>query len=159
MAYFRRFAPTESAPNAGKPWATEEENKLLDEVKQPDITLEQIGSDHGRTIGSISARLKVVAFEMIDKQGQTVDQVVERLRFLEKKDLETYLSKKQANQERKAMKAEKKNREAEKKTGKSEERFEILWKFKLFMKSKFDFDEETHNMFDEFVEMYEKSKE
>jgi hypothetical protein len=49
--------------NAGKKWTTEEENILLEELNN-NIDIELISKSHNRTIGSISSRCQLIAYNM-----------------------------------------------------------------------------------------------
>lgn len=131
--------------NVGKPWTEHEVKELIQEVATPDLTLPAIAHKHGRTTKGVVERLKLVAFTMTTNQAMNVEEVVMKLRFLSKDDVLEVVQKK---------KEKTKSLLSSSSVDPKEDKFKILWDFKLFMKERFDFDEETHNLFDDFVRTY-----
>jgi hypothetical protein len=127
--------------NVGKPWTENEVKELIQEVGTPNLTLPAIAQKHGRTTKGVVERLKLVAFTMTTNQAMNVEEVVMKLRFLSKDDVLEVVQKK-------------KGKSLLSSSSVDQDKFKILWDFKLFMKERFDFDEETHNLFDEFVKTY-----
>lgn len=62
--------------NAGKPWSPGEQDILLQRIKDGKSVIE-IGEEFGRTSGGISARLRVIAFQMYQTNNSidTISQV------------------------------------------------------------------------------------
>lgn len=140
--------------NVGKPWTEHEVKELIHEVATPDLTLPAIANKHGRTTKGVVERLKLVAFTMTTNQAMNVEEVVFKLRFLSKDDVLEVVQKKKAGKAGNEERAGKLLSSTSSSSSAVDDKFKILWDFKLFMKERFDFDEETHNLFDEFVKTY-----
>ena len=63
--------------NIGKAWSTDEENKLIEELKT--LNIEEIATLHQRTIGGIEARIRVIGCRLL-QQGIKINDVCEMLK-------------------------------------------------------------------------------
>lgn len=131
------------------PWTVKEEKQLLYEVSQPYATVTWIAETHKRSENHILARLQVIAFEMIMRHHLSVDEVVKQVRFVNKKTIEAYANKRDVYDEQDNHDHHKKDNDSE-----TQEFYKVLWKFKLFLKTKYKFDKTFHEEFDEFVQLY-----
>jgi hypothetical protein len=75
--YFTRLKnknPTKYPARMGQPWAEEEVIQLLASIKKQK-TIEDIATEHQRTIGSINAQRKKMAAEYYSNDGRTIEEI------------------------------------------------------------------------------------
>lgn len=128
---------------AGKRWTPSEEKELFDELKNGK-TYEEISQTLGRSVGGIKIRAIDLALSTL--AGDMTPREMSEFIKIPYEDLV-----KRANLN--CLKPSAKTKESSEKlhNESSNRSFEILWKFKIFLKSKIQFDEDMHNYFDEFV--------
>jgi len=66
--------PGKYPANMGKPWREEEVKQLLVLVSKK-IAMDVIAETHERTMGSILAKLKVIATDMYENDSKTIDEI------------------------------------------------------------------------------------
>ena len=77
----------ENPSNMGKKWTPEEENMLIQRL-QENMTIKYIANVHQRTTGSITARRKQIAYNMHQEQSSIQD-IIDITKLTEKQILET----------------------------------------------------------------------
>ncbi len=66
--------PEKNLENAGKPWSDENVTKLLADV-QKKKTHEEMAELHGRTVGGIRSRLKVIAVDYYSNNNMSISEI------------------------------------------------------------------------------------
>jgi len=66
--------PTKYPARMGQPWAEEEVVQLLASIKKQK-TIEDIATEHQRTVGGINAQLKRMAAEYYSNDGRTIEEI------------------------------------------------------------------------------------
>ena len=82
--------PEKYGVNFGKPWNTLEENKMLDLIKLGK-NIDEIATSHGRTAGSIRARLRQVSRNLRD-EGKTLEEIKQVIVLLPEWDIQKALA-------------------------------------------------------------------
>lgn len=141
-----------NASNAWKMWAPDEMTRLLDEVKQPDMTIETIAQLHGRTTGGILARLRRWAVHALTHEMKSIEEVMSLTRFLDQSEVEAACKKKA--EKRRGSKERQEDREERGGRKEQEDRFGMLLRFKAYLKASPlvpHFNEAWHDVFDVFI--------
>lgn len=92
--------------NLGKSWKDDEIAQLLSEV-QKNMTHDDIAEAHGRTVGSISSRLKTIAADYHFNDEMPIDKIIKYTK-LDPSDVADAISKRQYEINKNKVKAEKK---------------------------------------------------
>lgn len=58
----------------GKKWSEEEENKMINLLKE-NKTVEECSNDHGRTLGAIVSRIEYIIYKMITIENKSIDEL------------------------------------------------------------------------------------
>ncbi len=86
----------------GAPWLADEEEKLLELIKN-NKNIHEITEEHERTLGSIRSKLKYIGIKMYEK-GETIDSIIKKLKFIDKEDLEKFINTRKDNKKKKEIK-------------------------------------------------------
>jgi hypothetical protein len=115
--------------NMGDIWTNAEIEKLLYEIKN-NLSISQIAKSLRRTEGSIICRLRHQAYEMYINNID-ISTIQSTLRLLSYEQIVKTIERRKSLEKR--------------------DDFKIILEFKLFMKEKIVFDDDLHNIFDEFI--------
>lgn len=137
----------------GKKWSDTEVGQLIAEVTDMAKDWQSIVTAHRRTEGGLKARLKIIAWEWHSKEKLTIDEIVKKIRFLPREDLEVAFRMREEAMISSTPSTSSTPSSIKKKVKKKDNNLTILWQFKLFMKNRMGdrFDGDMHNLFDEFV--------
>ena len=72
--------PEKYPARMGQPWKREEDNKLFEELEKL-MSIEDIASEHERTKGAITSRLRVLAYEMFTHEHRTKEYISEKTKM------------------------------------------------------------------------------
>ena len=83
--------PDKYGENCGKLWSKEEENKLLQLIKE-NKSIDDISNEHKRTVGGIRSRLNHIARQMYDEH-KTIPEIQKQLKILNIEQIEYAINK------------------------------------------------------------------
>ena len=137
---------------AGQKWTDDETHHLIKQINESGLDWKDIAENHGRSI--LSVQMKAV-YEYLKDQNQPNEIFITELSDKIKVSnelIKEIVRKKQKRVEKQEKSLEKKEKEKEKeKTKYDSKSFGILWDFKIYLLSKYDFDDDIHGIFDDFV--------
>lgn len=87
-----KYPDREYPKNLGKRWTPDEELSLMHELKN-DIDVNEISDIHQRTIGGITSRIKLIAYNMY-KKNININEILQNTK-LEENELTEYINKKE----------------------------------------------------------------
>lgn len=139
-----------SQERAGQKWTDDETQHLIKQINESGLHWKDIAENHGRSI--LSVQMKAI-YEYLKDQDQNQSNEIFITELSDKIKvsidlIKEIVRKKQKHVEKQEKSLEKKEKEKTKYDSKS---FGILWDFKIYLLSKYDFDDDIHSIFDDFV--------
>lgn len=89
LSVFKKIREEKETSCVGKKWTSQEETELLNSVTKNKKSFEDIAKEHKRTVNGIKCRLKKIAFDMIEKDGKTIEETANLLNLSVEEIIET----------------------------------------------------------------------
>lgn len=147
----------------GKRWTQIEEQELMTGLKEGK-SYEEISTSLSRSVGGIKIRAIDVALNTLSETMTTqeisdlikipYEDVIKRVNLNSIKSLSASSKPSTKQTKIKGIDSTPENSISEDESIKIHPTFDMLWKFKIFLKTKIQFDNEMHDYFDEFVKNF-----